>query len=102
MIREVAEITVRSGDEDRFLAAAGEAVALFEAAEGCRSMHIERVVETPYLFRLIVEWQTLDDHVVTFRGSEGFQKWRALVGPYFDAPPRVDHTEVVLTGFRAG
>lgn len=99
MIREVAEITTRDGTNAEFVAAVGKAVPIFRAAKGCAAMRLEKVVETPNLFRLIVLWETLEDHTVTFRGSQGFQDWRALVGPFFAAPPRVDHSEVAVAGF---
>ncbi|MDU6242457.1 MAG: antibiotic biosynthesis monooxygenase, partial [Bradyrhizobium sp.] len=47
--------------------------------------------------RLMVKWETLENHTVDFRGSENFTEWRGLVGPYFAAPPDVEHTETVLT-----
>ena len=99
MIREVAEIEIKPGTEAAFLAAVESAVPLFRAAKGCRAMRLERVIETPNLFRLIVLWQTLEDHTEGFRNSEDFQKWRGLVGPFFARPPAVDHSEAAVTGF---
>jgi quinol monooxygenase YgiN len=34
-----------------------------------------------------------------FRASEGFAEWRALVGPFYAAPPEVEHTETVVSTF---
>lgn len=99
MIREVAELRVKEGADAAFLEAAERAVPIFRAARGCRAMRIERVIETPGLYRLIVLWETLEDHTETFRESRGFQDWRALVGPHFAAPPSVDHSEVAVAGF---
>ena len=100
MIREVAVLSIKDGVEAEFLAAVEKAVAIFNAAEGCKGMWLERVIETPGLYRLNVLWETLEHHTVTFRESQGFQDWRGLVGPYFAAPPEVDHSEVVVEGFR--
>jgi hypothetical protein len=47
----------------------------------------------------VIEWATLENHTVDFRGSEDFQTWRGLVGGYFVQPPKVEHTETVLSGF---
>jgi len=99
MIRECAQITVKPGEEEAFLAAVEKAVPIFRDAKGCRSMKLERVIEAPGTFRLMVLWETLDNHIVDFRESQGFQDWRALVGPHFAAPPAVDHGEVVVHGF---
>ena len=44
------------------------------------------------IYRLLVEWQTVEDHMIGFRNSADFQTWRGLVGEYFAAPPVVTHT----------
>jgi len=56
-------------------------------------------VETPTKYRLVVGWETVDDHMVHFRGSPEFQEWRRLAGGHFQRPPIVDHTRRVLEGF---
>lgn len=99
MIREVADIKIKAGTETEFLAAVKQAVPLFKAAKGCRAMRIEKVIEDNDRFRLIILWEKLEDHTVGFRESEDFQKWRGLVGGYFDGPPSVDHSELGVLGF---
>ena len=91
MILETAEITVT--DAPAFEAAVREAVPLFLASAGCEGVDLHRVVEDPSRYRLLVRWATLEDHTVTFRGSEAFTRWRALVSPFFAAPPVVTHSE---------
>jgi hypothetical protein len=39
----------------------------------------------------MIYWDTLENHTVDFRESAAFQDWRALVGPFFAAPPAVEH-----------
>ena len=56
---------------------------------------IVEVFETPRAYRLLVKWETVDDHMVGFRNSEDFQEWRRLVGRYFDGPPKVMHAQLV-------
>lgn len=99
MITEIAEIEVRPGEDANFEAAVAKAVPLFRRAKGCRGMELQRSIEKPSKYRLMVKWETLDDHVVHFRNSEDFQEWRRLVSPHFVAPPVVEHTHTVLTGF---
>ncbi|QPM91360.1 antibiotic biosynthesis monooxygenase family protein [Pseudooceanicola algae] len=101
MIREVAQLMIDPVKEAEFLEAVGKAVPFFKAAEGCRAMRVEKVIETPGMFRLIILWDTLEAHTVGFRNSEGFQQWRALAGPFFTEPPSVDHSDPVLVGFEA-
>jgi heme-degrading monooxygenase HmoA len=99
MTTEIAELEILPGHEADFEAAAQRAVPLFRRARGCRAMQLRRIVETPGKYRLVVDWETLEDHMVHFRGSEDFQEWRRLVGSHFASPPAVVHTEVVFRAF---
>ena len=62
-------------------------------APGFVSMEYGREVERADVYHLHVVWQTLDDHVHGFRGSELFTAWRAIIGPFFDGDPVVVHVE---------
>ncbi len=97
MILETAEIPVTPGHEADFEAAVRQAIPLFLGSRGCRGVRLHRVTETPGLYRLVVDWETLEDHTVHFRGSEAFGQWRALVASHFAAPPNVTHSEQVLS-----
>jgi heme-degrading monooxygenase HmoA len=93
MVLEHAVITIRPGSADGFEAALTEARAVISASPGFRSLALHRGVEEPDRYVLLVEWETLDDHLVGFRQSEAFTAWRALIGPYFEGQPVVDHLE---------
>jgi quinol monooxygenase YgiN len=99
MINEIAEIDVMAGHEAAFETAVAEAAPHFKAARGCRSFALNRSVELPQRYRLVVGWDSVDDHMVHFRESEGFKAWRALVGPHFASLPRVEHVTAVIDGF---
>ena len=99
MITEMVEIEVKPGEEAAFEAAVAQAVPAFRNSKGCRGLELHRAVENPAKYRLFVKWETLEDHMVHFRGSENFQEWRRLVGPHFASPPAIEHTSVVLSGF---
>jgi len=99
MYWEIAQIEVKAGEEPAFEAAVAKAVPLFKGSRGCKSMRLHRSVEHPSRYRLVVDWETVEDHTVHFRGSENFQEWRRLVGPHFASPPVVEHTHVVVVGF---
>lgn len=102
MVLEIAEIHVVAGHESEFEAAVLRAVPLFQRAKGCRAMELQRTVEAPEKYRLVVEWETLEDHTVHFRGSADFVEWRRLVGGHFACPPVVEHTARVVRGFSSG
>lgn len=93
---EIAEITVT--DPDGFEAGVAEARPYFLAAEGCLGLSLHRVIERPETYRLVVKWRSVEDHMVTFRASDGFQKWRGAVSAYFAAPPVVTHSRAVGLG----
>jgi heme-degrading monooxygenase HmoA len=99
MILEIALLDIKPGSEAQFEAGAREAAPLFRNAKGCRSMKVQRSIEKPQLYILFVEWETLEDHTETFRSSEAFQNWRALVGPTFASPPDVQHTSMAVDNF---
>jgi quinol monooxygenase YgiN len=99
MIYEIAELYIKPDDHAAFLAAVAQAVPLFRRAQGCVSMRLERCIELPDTYHLVVGWQTVDDHMVTFRNSADFQEWRRLVGGHFALPPKVEHFETVVAGF---
>lgn len=99
MIYEIAELYIKSDAHDAFQAAVAEAVPIFKAAPGCLSMRLDRDIETPDTYHLVIGWATLENHTVDFRGSAGFQDWRALVGGCFAQPPKVEHFNTVVAGF---
>ena len=99
MFWEIALIEVKPGEEAAFEAAVGQAAPLFKSARGCKGMQLHRSVEHPSRYRLVVDWETVEDHTVHFRGSQSFQEWRRLVGGFFASPPVVEHTHRVVHGF---
>jgi heme-degrading monooxygenase HmoA len=99
MIFEIATIRIKPDTQSAFEQAVAAAVPLFKRAQGCLSMRLEHSIEQVDGYHLVVGWETLDDHVVHFRGSEDFQEWRRLVGPCLLTPPEVEHMNTVLTGF---
>ncbi|MGV9864640.1 antibiotic biosynthesis monooxygenase family protein [Rhodococcus koreensis] len=100
MVWEIAQLEIRDGHNEAFESAVAEAVPLLQRAHGCRSMQVQHSVELPQRYRLIVEWNTIEDHTVHFRESEDFQKWRGLVGEHFAEPPVVEHTHALAVGFQ--
>ena len=99
MIIEFAQLTIRPGSEPQFEAAFPAAIKILGASNGYLSYDLRRSMETPNRYALIVQWQTLEDHTVGFRGSPAFAQWRALIGPFFGSPPVVEHFQSI-TGMR--
>jgi heme-degrading monooxygenase HmoA len=99
VIFELAQIDVKPGMEAAFEDGVRQAAPLFKRAKGCRSLKLQRGIERPERFLLVVEWETLENHTVDFRGSSDFQEWRKLVGHCFAAPPDVVHVQDVVEGW---
>jgi heme-degrading monooxygenase HmoA len=94
MIHEMAYIDVIPGKEAEFEQGVAAAVPIFHRARGCHGVSLHKTIEQPNRYLLLVDWDTVEDHMVHFRNSDDFQQWRSLVGPYFQGAPTVVHTEV--------
>ena len=90
-ITEVAIIEVKAGQEAQFEAAYAAAKTVISRADGYLNHTLQRCHETPNRYLLLVQWTTLEAHTVGFRQSDLFGQWRALIGPYFEKPPFVEH-----------
>ena len=99
MITEIAQIDVKPGMEQDFEAGVAKAAPVFKRAKGCHGLTLEKSIEKPSRYRLFVQWETVDNHTVDFRGSADFQEWRKLVGHCFASPPQVEHVQQVVRGF---
>jgi heme-degrading monooxygenase HmoA len=96
MIQEIAEITVKPGMQAPFEAGIAQAKPLFLRARGCHGVSLKHSIEEPARYLLVVDWETVEDHMTHFRASADFQTWRKLVGDCFAAPPQVQHVSTVL------
>ena len=97
MILEIADIRIQPGRNAEFEAAVRRgAETVIATAKGFRGYKVNRGVESPERYVLMIYWDTLEDHTVAFRGSPLFPQWRAIVGPFFAAPPAVEHFELVV------
>jgi quercetin dioxygenase-like cupin family protein/heme-degrading monooxygenase HmoA len=98
-VHEVARITVRPGKEAEFEAAVAAAAELFQRTKGARTLVLDRAYENPLEYRLVVGWDSVDDHLSGFRESAGFQEWRRLIAGSIAGLPEVTHFTNVLTAF---
>ncbi|HEY5800590.1 MAG TPA: antibiotic biosynthesis monooxygenase [Burkholderiaceae bacterium] len=95
MILEAAPLDVRPGQETAFEAAFAEASPLIASMRGYRKHTLQRCLENASKYLLLVEWDTLEDHTVGFRGSPEYQQWRALLHHFYEPFPTVLHYEEV-------
>jgi heme-degrading monooxygenase HmoA len=97
MITEHALLEVIPGQELEFVEAMDRARALIAASPGFVSLRVERGVERPSCFLLLVEWESLQAHTEGFRTSQAFEEWRALLHHFYEPAPVVEHFSAVLS-----
>jgi heme-degrading monooxygenase HmoA len=95
MVTEFAEIDVKPGTELDFIAGVNACVGIFARAQGCHGVTLQRSIEAPQHFALIVEWDDVAAHNA-FRASDDFNIWRGAVGGFFATAPHVWHGEQVV------
>ena len=93
MILESAHLDVKSGQEDAFEVAFAEAKSIIASMPGFVSLELQRCIETPTRYLLLVQWRTLEDHTIGFRTSPDYQQWKALLHHFYDPFPTVEHYE---------
>lgn len=95
MILEVAILDVIPNQERGFEAAFAQASPIIASMPGYISHQLQRCVEKQNRFILLVNWETLEDHTVGFRGSEQYQEWRKLLHHFYDPFPSVEHYQLI-------
>jgi heme-degrading monooxygenase HmoA len=92
MILEVADIRIQPGRQAEFDEAIQRGLkTVISRAKGFKGWKINKGIESPERYLLQIFWDTLEDHTVAFRGGPLFAEWRAIVSPFFAAPPVVEH-----------
>lgn len=95
MILEQAILDVKTGREADFMAAFAQAEPIIASMNGYRGHTLQRCLEMPSRFLLLVNWETLEDHTVGFRESAEYQQWRSLLHHFYDPFPTVHHYESI-------
>jgi len=98
LILEVAILNVRPGMAPEFEAAFTRAAPIISAMRGYLSHSLQRCIEVPNRYILLVEWESLEAHTVGFRGSPEYQEWKRLLHHFYDPFPTVEHYEPLSPG----
>lgn len=91
MILEIAQLTIRPGQSAAFEQAFAQAQRIIASMPGYQSHELQRCIEKPDDYVLLVRWDTLEDHEVGFRQSAQYQEWKALLHHFYDPFPTVLH-----------
>jgi quinol monooxygenase YgiN len=95
MIYEVATLRAKPGHDRHIEAAVRSARPLFKHALGFHSMLLHRSIEHPSHYRLVIGWNSIENHMVDFRNSTAFQQWRGLVEAHLAGLPEIEHFDIV-------
>ena len=98
MILESGILNVKSGEGAAFEAAFASASPIIASMPGYVRHALQRCVETPDRYLLLVWWETLEDHTIGFRGSPQYQEWRARLHHFYDPFPTIEHFAQVYPG----
>ncbi|MEO1296807.1 MAG: antibiotic biosynthesis monooxygenase [Cyanobacteria bacterium J06636_16] len=93
MILEVAFLDITPGREQEYEAAFAKASSIIASMLGYQSHDLKRCIEKQNRYLLLVQWETLEDHTEGFRQSEAYQAWKALLHPFYNPFPVVEHYE---------
>lgn len=96
MILELAILDVKPGTEAEFVAAFAEAQQYIMGIEDYISHSLQKCIEKPGRYLLLVNWQTLEAHTVGFRSSPEYAEWKKLLHHFYEPFPTVEHYEKVL------
>jgi heme-degrading monooxygenase HmoA len=91
MILEVAVLDVQPGMTAEFEAVFPTASTIIAESPGYISHELQRCIENPNRYILLVSWQTLEDHTIGFRQSAEYQEWRSLLHHFYEPFPSVEH-----------
>ena len=94
MILELAIVDIKQGSDTAFEEALEKAQFVISRSKGYIGHQFQKCMEQHNRYVLLIRWETLEDHTKGFRESELFKQWRALIGPYFENTPSVQHYEL--------
>lgn len=96
MILEIADIRIQAGKQAQFDEAIVRGLEeVIVHAKGFQGYKVNKSIETPERYVLMIFWETLENHTVDFRQSDAFTNWRNIVGSYFAVPPLVEHFDLL-------
>jgi heme-degrading monooxygenase HmoA len=98
MVLEVAILSVRTGGGAEFEAAFERATPLVRASPGYLGHTLMRCLEAEDRYLLQIWWDRLESHTEGFRGSPGYQEWKALLHHFYEPFPVVEHYETSQEG----
>ncbi|MEO7120726.1 MAG: antibiotic biosynthesis monooxygenase [Ginsengibacter sp.] len=96
MILEVAILHVIPGREKQFEEDFKIAGKYISSIKGYIRHSLRKCIDEENKYILLVDWEQLDDHIITFRQSEQYLEWKKLLHNYYNPFPIVEHYETII------
>ncbi|WP_210608355.1 antibiotic biosynthesis monooxygenase family protein [Priestia flexa] len=97
MVKEVAFFHIKKDLLAEFEDAFHQAARVIASVPGYIDHSIHRCVETDTKYMIIVEWETIESHMVNFVQSSLFEEWDKQMGRFFEPNITMDHYITVQT-----
>jgi heme-degrading monooxygenase HmoA len=91
MITEHALLQIDPARGAEYEAAFQKALPLIAATPGFLGLTLSPCIEKPGNYLLLVQWETLENHTLDFRGSDRYSQWKALLHSFYQPFPEVVH-----------
>lgn len=96
MILEVAILHVIPGREKQFEEDFKIAGKYISSIKGYIRHSLRKCIDEENKYILLVDWEQLDNHIITFRQSEQYLEWKKLLHNYYNPFPIVEHYETII------
>lgn len=91
----LATIDVIEGQEEQFEAAFSQAKSIISDMQGYISHDLQKQIENPSRYVVLVKWQTLEDHTIGFRESAEYLQWKKRLHHFYQTMPTIEHFQTV-------
>ncbi len=95
MITEIALLFVKENQIKQFESDFQEAGTYISAIPGYIKHSLQKCIEVPNKYVLLVEWEKLEDHTIGFRQSMEYQEWKRLLHHHYNPFPVVEHFSAI-------
>ena len=91
MILELAVLNVIPDKTTEFEINFETAQELISSIKGYKGHQLQKCLEVPNRYILLVQWEKLEDHTIGFRESQVYLKWKTLLHHFYSPFPVVEH-----------
>lgn len=70
-----------------------QAETIISSMHGYLGHQLKRCIENPNRYVLLVNWESLTDHSVGFRGSAEYLEWKSMLHHFYCPFPEVEYYE---------